>query len=123
MGSLVWIDQCSRRFRNKDHYCPSCHTLLTRYETSKTLNKNSLEAQKPENAKLLGMARGTWGTVEFIWTEFECPACRNYWTADELEAIEEKNAPLASKTRRRILGRVVFFILVLAWVYFQYRKT
>ena len=70
----------------KKHYCPDCGKKLAKTKVSRIVNSNSPEADDFDFH-----AQDTYmiGNVKFIWTEFQCSACKKNFTIDEMKQIEK----------------------------------
>lgn len=70
----------------KKHYCPDCGKKLVKTKVSRIVNSNSPEA---DDFDFHTLDNYMIGNVKFIWTEFQCSACKKSFTIDEMKQIEK----------------------------------
>ncbi|NTW95539.1 MAG: hypothetical protein HGB31_02845 [Erysipelotrichaceae bacterium] len=71
----------------KKHYCPDCHSLLSKTKVSKIVNSKSPEAKEYDFSSAGGEGY-MFGDVKFIWTEFKCPSCGKQISISDMKKIE-----------------------------------
>lgn len=81
----IYKDPIYVNFRK--HYCPNCGNRLAKIRVSRIIDPDSPEAK---DFKFHTLDSYMIGKVKFIWTEFQCTACRISFGIDEMKSIEKR---------------------------------